>query len=356
MIQGTLYDGESSQAHAATIETQAEFGLILRVNNKSHFVTWDSINISERLGNTARFIELGEFGRFETNDNDAVDEITLQHPDHQNNQLLHRLETSPKWVSIAVAVTIIFSLSFIKWGLPWISDSIAYSLPENVTDSIEQQLFKQLDQRLFNPSELSPTKQKEVQTLYREAISQLNLENKNYEFLVRKGGDAIGANAFAFPSGKIVMTDQLIELADNNTQIAGVIAHEIGHLELKHSLRQLIRGSILTILVAWISGDVSGALATVIATPVAFLELNYSREFEMEADRYAMQYFQCDYAKLEEMALFFDKLDASHSLEYPNDQNAEDSKSSSDFFSTHPATEKRMAMLREPHSHTSECF
>lgn len=354
MIHGTLYDGKTSQAFPATVDAQAEFGLILRFADKSHFFTWNDIKISERLGNTARFIELGEFGRFETNDNAAVDEISLQHPDHQNSQLLHRLETSPTWVSIAVAITIIFSLSFIKWGIPWISDNIAYSIPDNVADSVEEQLFNQLDQRLFNPSELTADRQTDVEKLYAQAISQLDLENKNYEFLIRKGSNAIGANAFAFPSGKIVMTDQLIELADNDTQIAGVIAHEIGHLELKHSLRQLIRGSILTILVAWISGDVSGALATVIATPVAFLELNYSREFEMEADRYAIRYFQCDFTALEQMALFFDKLDASHSFEITN-EDSKDKTVSSDFFSTHPATEKRMAMLRDPHNH-SECF
>lgn len=353
MIKGVLYDGNTSQSHTATLEWQNECSLHLRFNNTTHVITWEQIAISPRLGNTARFIELGNFGRFETTDNDAVDELTQHHPDHQKHHFLHRLETSNQWVVAAVVITLLFSVSFIRWGVPWVSDRIAYSLPEKATDLIEQRLLEEFKQRLTQESLLSADRQATVQALYQEAVRELGVENKGYTFFIRRGNEAIGANAFAFPSGAILMTDQLIQLADNDTQIAGVIAHEIGHLELKHSLRQLVRGSLLTILVAWISGDAAGAMSTVIAAPVAFLELNYSREFEVEADRFAIEYFNCDFAALEQMALFFDKLDASHN---GKSDDANDNKTpSSDFFSTHPATEKRMAMLRDAQSHV-DCF
>lgn len=353
MIKGVLYDGNTSQSHAATLASQNEFSLCLRFNAQTHVITWDAITISPRLGNTARFIELGAFGRFETTDNEAVDALIQDHPDYRKQNFLYQLETSTQWVMAAVVITVIFSISFIRWGVPWISDRIAFSLPENATDLIEQRLFTEFEQRLTQTSTLSAERQAAVQALYQQAVRELGVENQDYTFYIRRGNEAIGANAFAFPSGAILMTDQLIQLADNDTQIAGVIAHEIGHLELKHSLRQLVRGSLLTILVAWISGDVSGAMTTVIAAPVAFLELNYSRQFEEEADRYAIQYFNCDVNALEQMALFFDKLDASHTLAIGDvNQNPEPP---SDFFSTHPATEKRMAMLRDARSQV-DCF
>ena len=107
------------------------------------------------------------------------------------------------------------------------------------------------------------------------------------------------------------MTDQLVELSDNDKQLMGIMAHEIGHLDGQHSLRQLVRGSIITFLVAFISGDISGASSTLITAPVVLLELSYSRQFEVEADSYALAYFECDIEGLKAMAQFFNTLDES---------------------------------------------
>ncbi len=64
-----------------------------------------------------------------------------------------------------------------------------------------------------------------------------------YSLNFREGG-AIGPNAFALPSGTIILTDELVDIAgDDNDMVLAVLAHEIGHVDKKHSLRQIYRAA-----------------------------------------------------------------------------------------------------------------
>ena len=86
----------------------------------------------------------------------------------------------------------------------------------------------------------------------------------------------------------------------------------MGHLEADHSLRQIVRGSLLTFIVAFIAGDASGASAAILSAPTFLAELQYSRKFEIEADDYAIRYFSCDTQGLRDMAKFFMSLGHTH--------------------------------------------
>src|SRR5690606_40050887 len=99
--------------------------------------------------------------------------------------------------------------------------------------------------------------------------------------------------AFAMPGGTILLTDELVQLAEALqpqqpqqalTQILGVLAHEVGHVEHRHALRQFVQGTIVAAAVTWYLGDVSSLLA---AAPTALLNTRYTRNFEREADAYA---------------------------------------------------------------------
>src|ERR1019366_6498522 len=87
------------------------------------------------------------------------------------------------------------------------------------------------------------------------------------------------------PNGAIVMTDQLVQMAGNDQAVLGVLGHELGHLQRRHSLRHLLQAlGVGVVLNLWI-GDVSSALA---AMPTFLLDQKYSRDFEREADQYAI--------------------------------------------------------------------
>ncbi len=107
-----------------------------------------------------------------------------------------------------------------------------------------------------------------------------------YQLNYRDGG-LIGPNAFALPDGTLVVTDQLVELAGQDDQmILGVLAHEIGHVDHDHSLRQLYRVAGMTGLIMLIAGDVGSGVEDVMTNGAALLSLSYSRDAESQADRY----------------------------------------------------------------------
>lgn len=91
-------------------------------------------------------------------------------------------------------------------------------------------------------------------------------------------------NAFALPGGKIVIFNQLIQRADAAEEVAGVLAHEIGHIANRHAEAQLVRAIGLQLVLSLASGgggDAVGGLAGTLAI------LSYSRGAEVEADTFA---------------------------------------------------------------------
>ena len=313
-INGFIFDGTTSKRSDAKISINpAEISLsIIGSDGESVIFKNPAITkISSRLGNSARYIEIENLGRFETKDNDRVDNLESLLFKNEKSKLVHKLESNLFLIIIALFVTIGFTGATIKWGIPALADHIVEVMPERTSDLIGTKILETLDKKVFQPSSLSDARQKELQNKFNLVLKKLGSSDKNYEFRFRNAEKSIGPNALAFPSGVIIMTDQLVELSDNDKQLMGILAHEIGHLDGQHSLRQLVRGSIITFLVAFISGDISGASSTLITAPVVLLELSYSRQFEVEADSYALAYFECDIEGLKAMAQFFNTLDES---------------------------------------------
>jgi hypothetical protein len=94
-------------------------------------------------------------------------------------------------------------------------------------------------------------------------------------------------NAFALPGGKIFLLDGLIQKADSPDEIAGVLAHELGHVKHRDHLRQLIQTGGTSFLFGLLFGDVSGAGAVIFASRT-LLNASYSREAEQNADDFAI--------------------------------------------------------------------
>lgn len=86
-------------------------------------------------------------------------------------------------------------------------------------------------------------------------------------------------NAFAVPGGRLVVLRGLIDRAENAEEVAGVIAHEIGHLHHNHPLRGLMRALGLGMLASVLTGG-----SDIAALGATLLSLANSRAFEAEAD------------------------------------------------------------------------
>ena len=114
-------------------------------------------------------------------------------------------------------------------------------------------------------------------------------------------------NAFAMPGRHLVLHTGLIDFADNQEEIAGVIAHEIAHIESGHVVKKLGKEIGLSILMNLTLGDIGGevvrnALSTITSTA-------YDRSLEKEADLKAVDYMVAAKLNPTYLASFLEKLD-----------------------------------------------
>ena len=93
-------------------------------------------------------------------------------------------------------------------------------------------------------------------------------------------------NAIALPGGRILLFRGLLEAADNPEEVAGVLAHEIGHVVSRDPTREALRAAGTAGILGLLLGDVFGAGIVVIATD-AVLNASYQRDAEIRADETA---------------------------------------------------------------------
>lgn len=94
-------------------------------------------------------------------------------------------------------------------------------------------------------------------------------------------------NAFALPGGRIYVLSNLIDKATSPDELGGVLAHEMGHVAHRDSLRRLIRNGGTSFLVGLLFGDVTGSGAVLMAGRTV-LSASYSRADEARADAFAV--------------------------------------------------------------------
>jgi len=152
-------------------------------------------------------------------------------------------------------------------------------------------------------------------------------------------------NAFALPGGFVGVHTGLLNAADNESELASVLAHEIAHVTQRHIARMLgqQRQMQLPVLAAIAAAVLlgrsrpdlaSGASAAVQAGAVS-AQLSYSREFERDADRVGLQALAAAGYDARAMAAFFEKMQRS--------QRVSDDGTLPGYLRTHPVTTERIA-------------
>ncbi len=282
-LQGFWFDGKVSHKSTAYMLVDAESVKVFRANDHSLICesSIDQFEISSRVGNTPRYFYLVSGEKFETSDNAAADDIVRQHKPSIFRTLAHTLESHLGFVALTLVIVMSLSWVGIKYGLPAASRTIAMALPQSVMNQAASETLQFLDKMHFAPSKLPEDVQARVLKHFDSAIQ----ENKHLNIRVLfRDGQAIGANAFALPDGTVVFTDQIVELSDNDDELLAVLAHEIGHVEYRHSLRGVIQASALSFAISMLAGDVSAMGDLLVNLPIMLTTSAYSRDFEREAD------------------------------------------------------------------------
>ena len=98
-------------------------------------------------------------------------------------------------------------------------------------------------------------------------------------------------NAFALPGGKVILFDGLLAKAQNPDEVAGVLAHELGHLKHRDNMRGLIYNGGTSFLIGLLFGDITGSSALIFASRT-LVTASHSREAEENADSFAINVMQ----------------------------------------------------------------
>ena len=247
------------------------------------------LQLSPRLGRTVRVLRLPGEGQLQLADSPLLDQW-LPATGH--------VETWADWLerrrSAAIGagiVTVLGVVLFFQVGLPWMANRLAPVIPRAMERAISDQALSLIDNLQLKPSQLPKERQLELQLQFQTLTRGLPREF-DYRLSFRDA-PGLGPNAFALPDGHVVVTDQLVALVgEHEEELLAVLAHEAGHHEHRHGMRQALQSSAVVVVAGFLFGDLSGTGSLSVSIPVLLLESGFSRDHEREADAFAFGLLQ----------------------------------------------------------------
>ncbi len=315
-LDAFYFDGKSSRKIKCEIRIDDEFLIVPLFDLK---LSLNDVKISSKISNVSQIITLKNGAYF------------MLSPEEKsvNKNFVLKLESKMIYAFISVFVLVGVVVFFLTIGSATSAKMLADVLPKHTLDRLSNEAFNELkEDKYLEPSKLDrKTKAYILQNFNTIKPKDLDLKLHFYK------SDIFKANAFALPSGDIVLLDDLVKLDNDQTfrGIIGVLAHEIGHVKYKHSLRNIIQTSIAGAVAAYFLGDIS---SIAVAFSTGIVSMSYSRDFESEADDTAISILIAKDISLQPLINVFESLDKNLSnKELP-------------FLSTHPMFEKRIKKLK----------
>jgi Zn-dependent protease with chaperone function len=333
-LSAKLYDGQTSGHRAVKVKLTVPGYIVLQELGTLSRYRLEDVEISEQLGTQPARVNLPDGSLLEIDDSETFYgdlQGGLQNAEG-HGQWLHSLESRWPLATLALLLTIGFCWLAYVWGIPTAARVIAYSMPAEIDRAIGEEGLAILDERVFAPTELDPQRQLQLLAEFMSVVATVG-EGDDYRYqLVFRKGQELGANAIALPAGTIVITDELVGLAENDDELAAVLAHEVGHVRNRHALRALIQNSLVAGSIIIFTGDASSATSLAAGIPTVLASAGYSRDFEYEADDVAKEYLVMNNIPLQRFADIIVRLDAS----------AEDGSAPPGLLATHPDARERI--------------
>ncbi len=327
------HDGKTSRAYEASLDFNETGFVRLSADNISLRYALSDIRSTEPVGKLKPKIYFPDGSSCELSDLSAI------HPYLPKSsrlfEFIHRCES--KFIyAVGVAVLSVGIFSFlILYAVPEMARQIANQLPPLIEKSLGRELLETLDRIVFEESSLTEDRQAHLSSKFLKSIEVMD-STTEYQILFRSS-PKMGANALALPSGIIIFTDEIVELAKSDDALIGVLAHEVGHIEQHHSIRHVLQDSVVALLLVTITGDISSISSIGAALPTLMVQLKFSREFEAEADDFAIRYLIKNNISTEPLLELLKSLDAEY---------GEEDSMVSNYFSSHPATIERIKKLK----------
>jgi len=360
MSDGTRYaaryfDGKTVRAQDVSIALTEE-GIAIYRQTGILLATWASGNIvlaeRPRRGEAARIGLEGTTARLIVEDPGVIEQLSEIAPAAHRRIRANRKAVFKigAWSGLAIGAVAVIVLVLI----PLLSAQLAERTPESVKRRIGNATLDQIVDILPRlPTESGQVKfctDPEGLTALRRLTDRMMAGAETIPDLRLTVVNAKLVNAFALPGGIVVLTDGLLRSAKSPEEIAGVLAHEIGHVVYAHPTQAIFRTTAVSLLISAMIGDFTGGI---LIAGVAEWALNsaYSRDAEREADDFAVQRLNAANVDGEGLALFFE-----HIMKEAGESGEESEDSVFKLISTHPPSAERLAFIRSNASGTGKAM
>ncbi len=304
----------------------------------------DALEVTPGVGGTPWLVRFPGGGLFEAPETPGLAALLPR-----RTAFVRRLESRLPWALAALLVTAAAVYGAVRWGVPAVARAAAERLPPELLAASGREALRWMDGRLFAPSRLDPGRRAALAARI-EALAARHAPGYTVRVRFRRMGGT--ANAFALPSGDIVLTDRLVEILDGDGQVLAVAAHELGHLAHRHALRETLQHGILTTAVFMLAGDLSGVTGLLASLPVMLVELGYSRAMEREADAWAVRLLRAEGLEPALLASALGRIEAN-ACAAPAAEGGDRKAAGGDggcpdlpgWLSTHPLTEDRIRAI-----------
>ncbi|MBV7537330.1 M48 family metallopeptidase [Duganella sp. sic0402] len=326
-VDAAYFDGHSSRLHRVTLQVRDGVAQVRGEAERDSPLA--ELRVSERSVHALRKITFPDGAYLEVRDLQGL--ASLLHSTGHADGWVVRLQQSWRGaLAAAVGTLAVIGLGYV-YVLPAAADLLARNMPASMEQQLGQGVLATLDRHMFEPSRFSEQRMAALSERFRQ-LQPPGGEAPSWRLVFRKS--RIGPNAFALPSGDIVLTDEMVRLLEDDEAVMGVLAHELGHLHQHHITRRIIQGAVVASSAAMLFGDVSSLLT---AAPAALVDMKYSRDAERDADAYAIAMLRHNGVPLEHLLTVFERLhkfEQQHGLEM------------ADYLSSHPAGAERIERVR----------
>ena len=341
---GSLFDGRSSQKHLVDVELTPQAIILKAPGDKP--IRWSYPQLRWAADTSPFHIEHCAEG------DEGLETLVVDDPDFYRSVL----EIAPKsfssreneskfnWklYSVGILVLIFSAYVFIKTVPSFLADQMVEKIPIEWEVTVGQSILKMLPVAQKPDPEVLKVLQDTVDFL-KQSLPGNPYDLKVYILPVEQ------VNALALPGGPIVIFEGLIDKAESPEELAGVLAHEIQHILLRHSTRGILRNLAKSMLVTLFLGDVNSVMEGIVQLAGQLETLGLSREMEAEADQKGMELILAANIDPHGMIRIFKKLmqEDFSQKKLPKGKPVSEENDLSSYFSTHPSSQNRLARLEK---------
>lgn len=283
-VEGHYFDGRQPIAVPARMDF-VDGEATLTIGTISDRCSTFHLKVSPRIGSADRFITFPNGAQFSCANHAFLDLLPQESPSEGPVAWLEE-----RWgIALAcVAVIVCTLLAGYFFGLPFAAERIANQIPIETEQSLGRQALTWLDeQQWFMSTKLDIDRQKPIIDGFDRLRSDLPF--RDYYRLEFRSSAIFGPNALALPGGVIVITEEMVRAAETTEEVLAVLAHEIGHVELRHTMRSVLQNSVVAVAAAAVTSDAASLSVAIAGLPALLAQRKYSRKFETAADNYAFK-------------------------------------------------------------------